>query len=112
MRTLMIVLFCLVLTAPVAYADSATIDPGPPKGVVGNDGIACTGKATQDGHTLTYTNYIGADREEMASDPTRERTWQTDYCQWMLAQDMGGWYRNQWGVTLDPSAIKITIKRM
>lgn len=112
MRTLMLVLFCLALTAPIAYADSATFDPGPPKGVVGQDGIACTGKATQDGHTLTYTVYIGADGDEMSSNPSRERAWQADYCQWALEQDMSGWFKYQWGVELDPGSIKVTIKRL
>jgi hypothetical protein len=95
------------------YADEVTIDVGvPTKGVAGNDGIACTGKATQDGHTLTYTNYVGADAGEMSSNPDKERSWQSDYCRWMLEQDMGGWFKYQHNVTLDPSNIKITIRRL
>jgi hypothetical protein len=111
---LLVLLAALLLptTVPLAHADSATFDPGPPKGVVGNDGIACTGRATQDGHTLTYTVYIGADREEMASNPTRERTWQDDYCAWALAQDMSGWFMVQHGITLDTTNIHITTKRL
>jgi hypothetical protein len=106
-------LLCIVpLPVPVAHADSATFDPGPPKGVVGADGIACTGRATQDGHTLTYTVYIGADGDEMASRPDRERAWQADYCQWALSQDMSGWYRYQWNVQLDPTNIHVSTKHL
>lgn len=94
------------------HAEEATFDPGPPKGVVGQDGIACTGKATQDGHTLTYTVYIGADGDEMSSNPERERRWQNAYCAYALEQDMGGWFKYQWGVTLDPGSIKTTIRRL
>ena len=108
-----VALLCIVpLSVPRAHADSATFDPGPPKGVVGNDGIACTGRATQEGHTLTYVVYIGADREEMSSNPTRERSWQASYCQWALEHDMGGYFKYQYSVTLDPTNIKVSTKRL
>lgn len=99
-------------TAKLAHAEEASFDPGPPKGVVGQDGIACMGKASQGGHTLTYTVYIGADGDEMSSNPDRERSWQSNYCQWALEQDMGGWFKYQWGVTLDPGNIKTSIRRL
>jgi hypothetical protein len=95
-----------------AYAEEASFDPGPPKGVVGQDGIACVGKASQGGNSLTYTVYIGADGDEMRDRPDRERSWQTDYCHWALEQDMSGWFKYQWDTALDPSNIKVTIKRL
>jgi hypothetical protein len=95
-----------------AHAEEASFDPGPPKGVVGQDGVACVGKASQDGHSLTYTVYVGADEGEMSSNPSRERSWQSNYCQWALEQDMGGWFKYQWGVSLDPSNIKVSVRRL
>jgi hypothetical protein len=109
---LLVLLASLLAPTQPAHADSATFDPGPPKGVVGADGIACTGRATQDGHTLTYTVYIGADADEMSSNPTRERSWQAEYCTWALSQDMSGWYLNQWSVTLDPTNIRVSTKHL
>lgn len=96
--------------APPVYAESASFDPGPPKGVVGQDGIACTGTASQDGNTLKYTVYIGADGDEMASNPSREREWQRSYCRWALEQDMGGWFKYQWGQDLKPESIQVSIR--
>lgn len=113
MRLLLVcvVLFLVGFTLPitVSFADTETWDPGPPKGVVGNDGIRCHGEVTQDGHTYVYTNYVGADADE----PTdREHAWQRSYCQWILEQDMSRYFLVQHNLILDTSKIRVTITRL
>ena len=107
--TLVLAVAVLALPAPAA-AETETWAPPVPKGVVGADGVACHGEATQDGHTYIYTNYIGADAGEMAAG--RERAWQMDYCRWMLEQDMGRWFLFKHGVMLDPANIRMTVTRL
>jgi hypothetical protein len=100
----------LTIHPTTVYADTTeSWDPGPPKGVVGSDGIRCNGVAAQDGVSYDYTNYVGADAGEMAAG--RERTWQQTYCRWVLEQDMGRFF-DMHGVKLDPSRIKMTIQRL
>lgn len=95
-----------------ALYEDAVIDEGPPKGVVGADGIACHGEASQDGHSLKYTNYVGADADRMSADPQGERAWQAAHCSWLLAEGMSGWFRYQHGVELDVTRIRMTIRRL
>jgi hypothetical protein len=104
----------LVLGAPpgAAYAETEEWDAGIPKGVAGHDGIACSGEASQGGHTYKYTNYIGADPGLMSTDPGRERRWQENTCRMILETDMGRWFKYRHGIDLDPSNIHMTIRRL
>jgi len=121
MRKLFAILALLVLMmAPtVAHAELVVWDEaedgGVPKGVVGHDGVRCIGEATAGGTTYRAIRYIGADAEEMSSNPTRERNWQVEHCRWINSQDVGGvrgWFRWQRGIDIDPSTIKITVERV
>lgn len=114
---LLAALLCSLVAPTMAFAETVEWDAagdgvGVPKGIIGQDGIACHGEATQDGHTYKYTNYIGADGDEMASNPQREQAWQTNYCRHVLETDMSGWFMQQHGITLDTSRIKMTIKHL
>lgn len=108
------VLAVVLCGVPVnVYADSTTvIDVGAPKGVIGYDGIQCTGQATQDGYTLVYTNYVGADAGQMATNPQSERQWQLADCRWMLERDMSGWFLYRHGITLDTQNILLRAKQL
>jgi hypothetical protein len=57
--------------------------------------------------TFDYTNLVGADADEMASDPKRERAWQTSFCERDGRETTVGhfkWYR---GVEIDPKTVKV-----
>lgn len=114
---LALALLCSLLVAPMAvsaevYEWDAADTVGMPKGVAGADGIRCHGEATQDGHTYKYTNYVGADADEMSSDSARERAWQTSFCRHILETDMSRWFLYAHGITLDTSNIRMTIQRL
>lgn len=122
-RLLFLFALCAALTTGgIAYADdgggmtvaseTVTIDVGAPKGVEGADGIRCTGRASAGGYTLVYTNYVGADAGEMASNPDRERAWQTAHCHYLLENHMAGWFLYQHDIHLDTEQIKVTIDRL
>lgn len=100
-RFLLVCVLVLSLSAPaVARADDGNglwvLDPfkaqetvvwdeaedgGVPKGVVGNDGVRCRGESSSGDLTHITFFYIGADGDEMASNPSRERAWQKEHCQ-------------------------------
>lgn len=96
----------------IATYEDAVIDDGPPKGVVGADGMSCTGRAAQDGHTLKTTTYTGVDGDEWANHNDSQRTWREDNCKWQLEQNMSGWFLHRHNVILDVSRIKITYKEL
>jgi len=108
------VLVCTPAHAETVIWDEAS-DGGVPKGVVGNDGIRCIATATAGGDTYTAIRYIGADADEMASNPDRERNWQAEHCRWINSQEVGGvrgWFKWTKGIDIDPSIIKVTIERV
>ena len=112
-------LLALSLAPTIAHAETVVWDEasdgGIPKGVVGSDGVRCIGEATAGGTTYRAIRYIGADADEMASDPGRERAWQVEHCRWINSQEVGGvrgWFKWQRGIDIDPSIIKITVERV
>jgi hypothetical protein len=117
MRFLALLAVLLALTVTPAYADDfiwdAAEDGGVPKGVVGYDGLQCVGEATQDGHHVKLTNYVGADAGWMSSQPDRERAWQQAECRNMMRDHMRFVFLMQWGVTFrDSTPIAITTRRL
>lgn len=119
-RLIMLLGFLLILLAPPsAYADSL-IGSSQACGTYTWDGSLTKGRtdsmvASYD-HTegcFRYTGFtvIGADREEMASNPTRERAWQTDECQKAGREAVVGhfkWYR---GIDVSPESVHVTCTR-
>lgn len=102
-------------TVNVAHAETIVLDEGPPKGVVGQDGIRCIGTASAGGHTVTLVQYIGADGDEMANNPDRERSWQSNYCEWAQRQTVGGVpgvFRFKYGIDIDPNDVKVSTERL
>lgn len=126
------------LPTETAHADSFTIDPGAPKGVIGYDGIRCIGEADAGGHHFRYVAYVGADGDEPADS---EHAWQASECNRILKVDMVRWaatpYNGEYcllwhpdarnpgideppdlycyrkpAVHLDPASIKVTIQRV
>jgi hypothetical protein len=96
-----------------AHAETVVWDDGPPKGVVGADGIRCIGTASAGGHTYTSVKYVGADAGEMSSDPQRERNWQRSQCEWEQRQLIGGvpgWFKYRHGIDIDPASVRVTIE--
>src|SRR5687768_12539305 len=77
-----------VLHVPVASAETFVIDQGPPKGVVGYDGIRCTGEYERDGNTYRYVMYFGADEHEAQES---ERSWQESRCHQKMQRVMVAW---------------------
>jgi hypothetical protein len=109
MRWLAVLVLLLVPT--VVHADDYTSDEGPPKGVIGYDGIQCIGETTQQGHHLKIITYVGADAGEMATNPERERAWQKEHCQYIQNLMMGYWFSNR-GLQVDTTQIHLTIKQV
>ena len=115
LRSILIVvaLFLLALPAP-AFAHDRSWDDGPPKGVVGQDGIACEYTASYAGHSYHAVEYIGADAGWMASQPARERAWQISECH-KYAREGGVrfflWHENM-VVTADMLDITVSIRRL
>ncbi|HEX5164228.1 MAG TPA: hypothetical protein VFV93_02430 [Thermomicrobiales bacterium] len=106
-------LLALTIVSPV-YADEfiwdAADDAGPPKGVVGYDGIQCVGEATQDGHHVKLTNYVGYSAGQPEA---RERAWQLSECRNMMRDHMRFVFLMQWGVAFrDSTPIAITTRRL
>jgi hypothetical protein len=88
--------------APVVYASELVVwdeaeEVGVPKGIIGNDGIRCIGESTNGDVTYRSITYIGADGDEMAADPSRERAWQAGHCRFMQELGHNGFWdqRNQ-----------------
>lgn len=114
LRILLGILLGFALTYGITHAaetvvwDEAT-DGGVPKGVVGADGIRCTGMSTNGDVTYINHGYIGADAEEMASDPRREQSWQANQCRW-LQELQHGWFWDRRGSPHQP--VKITVERV
>jgi hypothetical protein len=106
------VLLALVLMPTVASAETFEWDPGPPKGVVGHDGIACYGEASQGGHTAKLTNYVGADAGWMSSQPDRERAWQQAECRSMMESHLALVFTWKWNVDLDLANVRVSSRRL
>ena len=106
-------LIVALLVPTVAYAETIVYDEaadtGVPKGVVGYDGVRCTGESTVGDVTYRNTIYIGADAGWMETQPARERAWQDGHCQYM--QDLQhGWFWDKRG--LPHPSVKITVTRV
>lgn len=109
MRRFAVLMVLMVLCVPsVVHAETVTIDDGPPKGVVGSDGVRCTGTVTVDGFTLKQVEYSAVDAEQLSADWQREKQWSRDNCKWQLEQGMSGYFRWTLGKQLDVGTIRVT----
>lgn len=94
--------------SPDTLLTDVVIDLGPPKGVVGADGVRCVGTVTQGGVTLKQVEYSGVDADEYGKDAEREKQWSRDNCKWQLEQGMAGYFKWTLGQELDVSQIRVT----
>lgn len=112
MRLLISLLVVVMTSLPtVAHAETVVYDEaqdtGIPKGVVGYDGVCCTGVSSVGDVTYKNTIYIGADAGMMERDSMRERTWQMNHCQFM--EDLQhGWFWDKRG--LAHPKVQITVE--
>ena len=114
-RIILTITLLVLLILPVpAFAHDRTWDDGPPKGVAGYDGVACSYTATYQGHTYNAVEYIGADAGMMATDPKRERAWQESECHKYANEGVVRfflWHENM-VVTADQISITIRIRSL
>jgi hypothetical protein len=107
-----VVLTSLPISTP-AHAETVVYDEGAdtgiPKGVVGFDGVKCTGESTVGDVTYRNTIYIGADAGWMDTQPSRERAWQKDHCRYM-EELQHGWFWDKRGIA--HPAVKITVEQV
>lgn len=102
MRLLIALLVVVMTSLPtVAHAEVVVYDEaqdtGIPKGVVGYDGVKCTGISSVGDVMYKNTIYIGADAGWMETQPSRERAWQVNHCQYM--EDLQhGWFWDKRGL--------------
>lgn len=114
-RRLIALTLVLLLALPATtYAHDRSWDDGPPKGVVGQDGVACEYTASYAGHSYHAVEYIGADAGMMASDPKREMAWQESECHKYAYE--GGirfflWHENM-VVTADQLTVTVSMRRL
>jgi hypothetical protein len=63
---------------------------------------------TQGCYRYKFMTIIGADREEMASNPTSERSWQTALCQKAGREAAVGHFHYYRGIEIDGSSVKVS----
>lgn len=105
-------LFILALLPATASAETVVWDDGPPKGVVGYDGIACIAEGTFGGTTYRNVTYFGADAGWMATQPQREQAWQMNQCDEKGRLQVANWFKYQRGMDIDRGAVTITVRRL
>lgn len=114
--TIFLALLVLLLTTPPTYAshgmvqlaDCATHEWSADLTKGRTDGMVVHVEHTIGCKTYIYTNLVGADREELASNSSRERAWQTNECQRIGKLDTVNLFNYGWHLDIDPASVHVT----